>query len=217
MYCEFGINLFNQLSTFQIPNAACGKKYLSQIHFSFSIIRILTKSPFVKSQNQLNLYFIQILFLLINPSHPLPPERKNAIAPGIRLFHQNLSFILLESTCPLGQTPPPLLGPILIILHNFAPSGPHLASLVAQFCICGPRRQPHSASQGIRGPLWASSGLVTSSKGTFLFIAINYQLSRKRISPQEKVFVPKSLFFFNYQPCRGISESEVLNQKRILN
>ena len=95
-----------------------------------------------------------------------------------------------------ASPPPPLLGPILIILHNFAPSGPHLASLVAQFCICGPRRQPHSASQGIRGPLWASSGLVTSSKGTFLFIAINYQLSRKRISPQVKSICPGITFLF---------------------
>jgi len=37
-----------------------------------------------------------MLFLLINPSHPLPPERKNAIAPGIRLFHQKPFFYLFD-------------------------------------------------------------------------------------------------------------------------
>ena len=44
---------------FRSPTPPAEKRYLSQIDFSFSIIRILTKSPFVKSQNQLNLYFIK--------------------------------------------------------------------------------------------------------------------------------------------------------------
>ena len=153
---------------------------MPQIHFSFSIIRILTKSPFVKSQNQLNLYFIQMLFLLINPSHPLPPERKNAIAPGIRLLHQKPFFYFIGINLP-SRPDPPAIGPHFDHFAQLCPFGPsfgllgspilHLrASSAAPFCLSGHPR----ASLGILGP-----GHIL--QGNFPFYCNQLSISQKEI------------------------------------
>ncbi len=131
--------------------------------------------------------------------------------PESGCFTKNLYFILLESTCPLGQSPP-AMGPHFDHFAQLCPFGPSSgllgspilplrASSAAPFCLSGHPR----ASSGILRP-------ARTGKGTFL--TIHFYLNRLSIFQIEnpapgKSISPQILFFSNYQPCREIPESEV--------
>ena len=120
---------------------------------------------------------------------------------------KNLSFILLESTCPLGQTHP-AIGPHFDHFAQLCPFGPsfgllgspvlHLrASSAAPFCLSGHPR----ASLGILGP-----GHIL--QGNFPFYCDQLSTFQKENLAPGKGICPEITLLFNYQPCRGISESE---------